>query len=74
MELSLGQTSDGLNGAGGTFDIDQTSTGTINLDPNGASANVSIEQTSTGTVNMDVDGASFTLILTKIMQVQLITS
>ena len=59
-ELFLGQTSNGLNGAGGSFDIDQTSTGTINLDQDGASANVSIEQTSTGTVNMDVNGASFT--------------
>ena len=56
----LGQTSNGLNGAGGSFDIDQTSTGTINLDQDGASANVSIEQTSSGTVNMDVNGASFT--------------
>ena len=54
----LGQTSDGLNGAGGNFDIDQTSTGTINLDQNGASATVSIEQTSTGTIHMDIDGAS----------------
>ena len=56
----LGQTSDGLNGAGGSFDIDQTGASTINLDQNGASANVSIEQTSTGTIHMDVDGASFT--------------
>ena len=56
----MGQTSNGLNGAGGSFDIDQTSTGTINLDQDGASANVSIEQTSSGTVNMDVNGASFT--------------
>jgi hypothetical protein len=56
----LGQTSSGLAGAGGTYDIDQTSTGTINLDVNGASANVSIEQTSTGTVHIDAAGASFT--------------
>ena len=56
----LGQTSDGLNGAGGTFDIDQTSTGTINLDTNGDNVNVSIEQTSTGTVNIDANGTTFT--------------
>ena len=56
----LGQTSDGLNGAGGTYDIDQTGASTINLDTNGASANVSIEQTSTGTVNIDANGTSFT--------------
>ena len=56
----LGQTSSGLAGAGGTYDIDQTSTGTINLDVDGATANVSIEQTSTGTVHIDAAGASFT--------------
>ena len=55
----LGQTSSGLAGAGGTYDIDQTAAGTINLDVNGASANVSIEQTSTGTVNIDAAGTSF---------------
>ncbi len=59
-ETSLGQNSDGLNGAGGTYDIDQTGASTINLDTNGASANVSIEQTSTGTVNIDANGTSFT--------------
>jgi len=56
----LGQTSSGLAGAGGTYDIDQTSTGTINLDVNGASANVSIEQTSSGAVHIDAAGSSFT--------------
>ena len=51
---------DGLNGAGGSFDIDQTSTGTISLDQNGASANVSVNQTGTGTITLDLDGASGT--------------
>ena len=54
----LGQTSNGLNGAGGSFDIDQTSTGTIHMDVDGASFTADIDQDNASTISLHHDGAS----------------